>query len=572
MKISKTQFKDYARCECFAGLDEIYHKKNRANQDENEINGILSKMFTEDGDDEIEVTNEQFELLKPYYKDVERLAMREASVLFGKKFEYFENNNEQMMISYYDTYGNQLYTYLDGFNEDDNEIIIIEVKATTNRKFLELGPKRKEILYPVFEKKDGVLKLKEETRYDDKYKLALGKLKDKNHGCGKYIYDLAVTNFIMDGFRLENYRLYHKKVKYYLAVLNSNYVYSGIGDYETNDESIIEFIDVTEICSDFQNIIKEEYQTIIKNLNDKPIKSKIKPLCDGCKYQKVCCPALGEKDNVRTLLSSKEVNEMKWYNLMNNNYMKITDIPYSWFTNKKHQIQYDCIVNKKEYINEEEVTKKIKEIKYPIYHLDFESLNFPLPRFFGESPFDHSLFQFSIHVQKSPFICDKVKDNYNFLPYDFEDCREELIKKMIDIIDLSKGGTVLVFNESFEKNRIKELIKIFPKYEKELQKINDAIYDLKKVFESEKDLMKYYHYKLNGSYSIKKILPIYSATSYSDFEVKNGLDAQTSYLMFKTLPKEDIELEREKLLIYCGQDTYSMVEILDGLIKKLNIK
>ena len=36
------------------------------------------------------------------------------------------------------------------------------------------------------------------------------------------------------------------------------------------------------------------------------------------------------------------------------------------------------------------------------------------------------------------------------LPSDFLDHREEMIKEMIETIDLSNGGTVLVYNKNFE--------------------------------------------------------------------------------------------------------------------------
>ena len=40
-----------------------------------------------------------------------------------------------------------------------------------------------------------------------------------------------------------------------------------------------------------------------------------------------------------------------------------------------------------------------------------------------------SVFQFSIHIEKEKGVCDEVNDNYYFLPSDFSDQREELIKK-----------------------------------------------------------------------------------------------------------------------------------------------
>ena len=109
MRISKTQFKDYTKCKCYAALDEIYYKKHNADQDEEDIKNMLSKMFNEEGEDEIRVTDAQLELLLPYYKDVERLALREASKILNKNFTYFENNSNQMKISYFDKNGNMTY-------------------------------------------------------------------------------------------------------------------------------------------------------------------------------------------------------------------------------------------------------------------------------------------------------------------------------------------------------------------------------------------------------------------------------------------------------------------------------
>ena len=216
MKISKTQFKEYTKCKAFASLDEIYYKKDKADQDKEDIKTILQKMFNEDGEDEIRVPDEQLELLLPYYKDVERIALREASRILGKEFKYSENNNEQMKISFRDKNGNQFYTYLDGYYEDDEEINIIEVKATTNSKFLKLGPTKKGEFLPIFDDENNVLKIKQEVHNDKNMTQFYNKLFDRYDACGKYTYDIAVSNYIMNGFRMENHRLFHKKVKYYL--------------------------------------------------------------------------------------------------------------------------------------------------------------------------------------------------------------------------------------------------------------------------------------------------------------------------------------------------------------------
>ena len=85
----------------------------------------------------------------------------------------------------------------------------------------------------------------------------------------------------------------------------------------------------------------------------------------------------------------------------------------------------------------------IDEIEYPIYHLDFEAFQSPLPRFKGEKPYMQSVFQYSIHIQRKPFVCDEKLDNYYYIPNDFSDHRKELVEKMIKTIDSQENLTVL---------------------------------------------------------------------------------------------------------------------------------
>ena len=59
------------------------------------------------------------------------------------------------------------------------------------------------------------------------------------------------------------------------------------------------------------------------------------------------------------------------------------------------------------YIRKDKIKLAIDSLNYPIYHLDFETFPCPLPRFKGETPYTQSLFQYSIHIEKEPGVCDK---------------------------------------------------------------------------------------------------------------------------------------------------------------------
>ena len=144
--------------------------------------------------------------------------------------------------------------------------------------------------------------------------------------------------------------------------------------------------------------------------------------------------------------------------------------------------------------------------------------------------------------------------------------------------DLIKEGTVLVYNDSFEKTRIKELAIMFPEYKERLLKINNQIFDLMNIVKTRSKMYKelgysdeeakmfnYYHSDMDGSYSIKKVLPIFSNLTYKGMEVANGVEAMITYASFPKLNELDYKHKYQKLVEYCQQDTYAMFKVLEGL-------
>jgi hypothetical protein len=129
-----------------------------------------------------------------------------------------------------------------------------------------------------------------------------------------------------------------------------------------------------------------------------------------------------------------------------------------------------------------------------------------------------SLFQFSLHIQPSMDDCDIDQSHIEFLAHNEGDERETLVRKLCESI--GPKGSVIVWNASFEKGRLKELASLFPDYKKQLMSIHDRVFDLMTVVdtktsfyneqgypESKAKLPNFVHEDLQGSYSIKKVLP-----------------------------------------------------------------
>ena len=83
--------------------------------------------------------------------------------------------------------------------------------------------------------------------------------------------------------------------------------------------------------------------------------------------------------------------------------------------------------------------------------------------------------------------------------------------------------------------------------------------------EEDSKIFNFYHEDLNGSFSIKKVLPIFSDLSYKNLEVSNGVEAYSTYLTFDKLNDAEKKDAYNNLIEYCKQDTWAMVEILHHL-------
>lgn len=605
MAITKTSFINYTRCPRFCALDNVKKLEDNISYEEYRnieekylIQELLGEMF-EDGVDLTNVTSEQLKVMLPYYNKVEQVAGKLASKYFKGNFKYAVDTKMQES---FDTLinGIRYLCYVDIYNEDINNINIIEVKATTSKKYFELGPKINKELVPIIKRGDnGIYYFLEDidniSNYmdEDKYYEKRSKLFDKYTSVGHYIYDVAVQRYIIEHDFLENN--IKKNVKYYLAVLNHEYTFAGeyLGGeplYRTDDagNDIISFIDVSSITKDYQDIINNDLKKVERYvLANNPNPFPLGPYCEykkstKCKYKDICWKKIPEKNSVFNFLDNHhgflENNETKHsvYDLVEMGYLSMGDVPNNFLQREKNIIQKEAYITNKPYLRMDRLESGINAITYPIYHLDFESFPCPLPRYKGEKCYSQSLFQFSLHIEKEPGVCDKEKDHYGYLAKDHLDHRLELVELMLSLIDVDKPGTVLVYNQSFEKTRIKELASFYPEYRLQLNKLNDMVFDLmyilkgnKKLYEElgyeDGDGFNFYDARMSGSFSIKKILPLFSSISYKDMEIGNGVQAYTAYIEFPKLTPKDFSHRYQKLIEYCQQDTWSMVDILKGL-------
>lgn len=618
MAITKTKFINFIRCPRYVALEEIKQNELKADvtfdeyrkEEEEEvlsemIQSVYDSMFDEDGESLVDVEDSNLDTMLPYYKEIELLSDQYVkSKLPGTSKSAISNFNQESFDFVED--GIKYLCYVDIYNERDDAFDIIEVKATTSNTFLKVGPKIDGVLNPIFQKDErGIYRLKEELGISDmpqdKYFANRKKLMDKYKGPGHYIYDLLVQRMIIEN-DLKQHGDSHKipKIRYYLATLNGDYVFNGIYENgkpvysrDENGNDIITLFDFTYLTKELMEVVEKDRRKVVsylKELNASPCKVGI--FCEAkkkhkCKYLEACYykiiphynSILNYMDSHRGFKDETNNTHLP-YDLINDGIIHMTDINKNWLTRKNNFIQREVIDSGEPYYNFKKMKDGINTLNYPIYHLDFETFPCPLPRFRGEKCYTQSVFQFSLHIEKKPGECDIDKDHYEFLATTHEDVREQLVQKLCEYIDPTKGN-VMAYNQGFERGRLKELAAIFPDYGPKLLKMADSLFDLMYITKNSTSLYKelgydkeeagtvnFYHEKLNGSYSIKKVLPIFAPElDYSKLKIGNGNDALVTYATFPKMTKEELLAKKEALLYYCKQDTWAMVLILNNLRK-----
>jgi hypothetical protein len=196
---------------------------------------------------------------------------------------------------------------------------------------------------------------------------------------------------------------------------------------------------------------------------------------------------------------------------------------------------------------------------FPHTFLDFETIQFAIPRWIGTRPFDQIPFQFSAHV----VAADGAMSHTAFLSLNDSDPRRACAEALVQ---LPTEGAVIAWNMAFERSCLLALARYCPDLASALENLASRLVDLLPVARQH-----YYHRDMRGSWSIKAVLPTLADIGYGDLvEVKSGTDAQASYLEATdsgTSPDRR-EALRDALLDYCQRDTEAMIRVLGALTRE----
>lgn len=359
--------------------------------------------------------------------------------------------------------------------------------------------------------------------------------------------DLAFQAWVFSGAGIKVRRCF-------LCHINNQFVRHG----EIDPKEFFTLLDVTAEVAELTREIEDQVSQMGKIIRAAKCPDiQIGKQCDSpytCALHDHCWSFL-PSNNVLDLYDDKK--DRGW-DLLKRGVLTIADIPDDYSLSAKQQIQRATAISGKPHINTTQVQSFLKGLQHPLHFLDFETFSTAIPMYDGTKPYEQIPFQFSLHIIHK---AGEKPEHRKFLAEGKNDPRSEFMRHCKQAIEPT--GSIMVFNATFEKQRLKECAKLLPEYERWVSVLNTRIVDLLNPFKA----FNYYHPDQCGSASMKSVLPALTGKDYESLEIQEGGTASREFVRvtFGDVSNSERKRVRKALDLYCGQDTEGMAWILDAM-------
>jgi hypothetical protein len=342
--------------------------------------------------------------------------------------------------------------------------------------------------------------------------------------------------------------------KAFLVTLNGDY---ALGD-ELDLERLFVIEDVTRDVEAMQVNIGLRIEAAFAHLESEP-EIEFSKMCGS----KLKCPYFSFKDATfpeRTITEIPRLQGKKLTGLLEQGIINLFDVPADYALTETQRDFVDFVQNGESKIDIEKIKERIDELQYPLYYLDYETVNPSIPQIKGMSPLAQITFQYSLHIKQT---ADSELEHFEFLSNGSGIPPRELAENLSKVI--GKTGSVIVWYKLFEISRNTEMGVLYPEFAEFFESVNSRVFDLYEIF---KDGL--YRDPAIRNNSLKTVLPILvPELNYNELEIGNGGLAMS--LWFDEVffgQNEQIKLKTLKnLRDYCFLDTLAMVRILEVLQK-----
>ena len=361
-----------------------------------------------------------------------------------------------------------------------------------------------------------------------------------------YLQDLAFQRYVYEGAGLPVRNCY-------LLLLNKNYVRTG----DIDPRQLFRQIDVTDRVAALLPKVhpKVEEMKQVLALADCP-DVKVSRHCTrpyDCSLIPYCWSFLPYP----SVFQLRNAQNKPW-DLLARGIFRIEDLPSDVVLTDAQTRQVASHRSGNPHVDCTAIKEFLSRLEYPLYCLDFETIQSAVPLFDRSRPYTAIPFQFSLHVIRSK---EAVAEHHSFLAQGKNDPRPMLLVELRKL--LGERGSIVGYNTSFESTRLADCAEFFPEYREWVDSVSSRFIDLLEVFRA----MSYYHPSQNGSASLKAVLPALTSRSYQELQIGDGEVASREFMRitFSRVGRRERRRVRKALEEYCAQDTRGLIDILQAL-------
>ncbi len=205
------------------------------------------------------------------------------------------------------------------------------------------------------------------------------------------------------------------------------------------------------------------------------------------------------------------------------------------------------------------IREEIRIDRYPVYYLDFETMDPAIPLYAGTRPYQPIPFQWSVQVVREAGV---ESEEQAYLHDEATDPREPLAARLLEV--LRDPGPICVYNKAFEAEVLRQLAEYLPDLAQGLLALAERLVDLLPPIRRH-----YYHPDQRGSFSLKAVAPTLAPEiSYADLVIREGSQAGPAFqrMIDPACPPQERARLRRALLIYCRRDTLALYKIHQRLL------
>jgi hypothetical protein len=358
----------------------------------------------------------------------------------------------------------------------------------------------------------------------------------------EHVTDVAIQSWVLEGSPLapESVALAH---------INNGFVYPGGGDYV----GLLVEQDLTESMAPVKSRVPGWLAAARLTLEGPEPDAAIGTRCKQpyeCPFRGYCWPK-----SEYPLTGLPGINS-RLDEALAAGYADVRDLPEEFLKGRDARRVWEAVRGGVPVV-ESAALAPLRELTYPRYYLDFETVGPAIPRWPGTRPFQSLVFQWSLHVERA---------GRELAHAEFLDLSGELPVRAAAEALLAAIGTEgpVVTYTGYEKTCLNQMAALCPDLAMGLQAVVQRLVDIHPTVKAG-----YYHPAMQGSWSIKKVVPtVAPELDYGQLEgIQEGQAAQLAYqeAIDPELPAARREEIRRQLLDYCARDTLAMVRLVQAL-------